>query len=213
MSVKQHEPMCFDSAQDRWWWMDHFLGDQIQDEWATAFVGAGTTVVVDQQTGGIVRFTTGANNGDDNTLNWNNIRSLLVSKRISMEIRVKLTQTNSVDVRLYLRFDWSNCVFFRYSSSLGANWRIRCRDGGGDTTQDSGVAANTSYHIFRIECHTHGANHVHFYIDGTETANSPITTNIPDDATDYLQPYLWIETLENVAKSMDVDYVACRQDR
>jgi len=213
MSVKQHEPMCFDSAQDRWWWMDHFLGDQIQDEWDSMFVGAGTNVVVDQQTGGIVRLTTGALANNSNILDWNDIRSLHVTKRVSSEYRVKLNSTSNEIVRIFLRFDWSNCIFFEYASATLANWRIRTTDGGAPTIGDSGIAADTSYHIFRIECHTHGGNHVHFYIDGTQTANSPINTNIPDDAADFLQPYLYIETTDAVLKSMDVDYCYVRQER
>ena len=64
-----------------------------------------------------------------------------------------------------------------------------------------------------MECQTHGGSHVHFYIDGVETGNSPITTNIPDDAGDYLQPYLFILTLENATKSLDTDYVYLREER
>jgi len=210
MSVKQHEPICFDSAQDRWWWMDHFLGDQIQDEWAVA--GVGTAAVVDQQTGGIIRLTTGALNTNAYQIDWGDIRSLLVTKRVSSEFRVKLNATTSETVYLFLRFDFNNCIFFSYES-INPNWYVRTRNGGAQTSNDSGIAADTSYHIFRVECHTHGGNHVHFYIDGTETTGSPITTNVPADAGDYLQPRLWIRTDEDVAKSMDIDYVAGRQDR
>jgi len=211
MSVKQHEPMCFDSAQDRWWWMDHFLGDQLQNEWRTA--GTGSAVVVDQQTGGIVRITTGAAATNSHSIDWTDIRSLHVDQRVSSEFRVKLTQTTNVIIMLSLFFDWNNRIYFDYTSAALANWRITCTNGGAATQLSSGVAADISYHIFRIECHTHGSNHVHFYIDGTETLNSPITTNIPDGATDFLQPRFWLQTTADLAKSMDVDYCAIRQDR
>ena len=86
-------------------------------------------------------------------------------------------------------------------------------DGGVGGALASGIALDTSYHVFRIETHIEGGNHVHFYIDDTETTNSPISTNIPDDATDYFNPHIFVGTGENVAKSMDVDYCEVRQER
>jgi len=185
----------------------------LQDEWATAGVGGGSTVVVDQQTGGIFRHTTGGALNDSRTISWNNIRSLLVTKRVSMEVRVKLNQATFLRADIALRFDFNNQVRFTFSEGAGGaiNWSINARDGGADTTQDSGEVVDTLYHIFRIECFPTGE--VHFYMDGTEVNNSPLTTNIPDDATDYLQPYLYVVANEVAVKSMDVDYVFIRQER
>jgi len=214
MSVKFHEAFALDSAQDHFWWNDHFLGDQLQDEWGVTVAGAGTAVVVDQQTGGIVRLTTGAVNGNTTHVDWGDIRSLHVDQRVSMEYRLKLNDLVNVLCFDYLMFGFNDCINFQYNSAVDTNWQIRCRNGGGaGTVQDSGIVVDTDYHIFRIECHTHGSNHVHYYIDGTETANSPINTNVPDNAADYLQPRFWIQTSAGVAKSKDVDYCAVRQDR
>ena len=214
MSVKVHEAFSIDSFQDRLIWWDDFLGDQLKDEWRSAGAAGGSAVVVDAQTGGIARIT--ANGVLNNTwlIDWNDIRSLLVSKKATMELRVKLTQTTNTVTRLSLRFDFNNSFYFEYNSGSSANWQIRSNDGGASAgLQDTGVAADTSYHVLRMECQTHGGSHVHFYIDGVETGNSPITTNIPDDAGDYLQPYLFILTLENATKSVDIDYVVVRQER
>lgn len=210
MSVKVHEAYSLDSMQHRLLWWDDFLGDQVQDEWHSTGSGGGSTVVVDAQTGGIIRITCGATNGFNWRVLWNDIRSLLVTKKVSMEIRAKLTQINAVQINLQLLFDANNRILFYYDSATNANWQIVTRDGGISTSSNSGIATDTDYHIFRIECFPTGQ--VHFYIDGVETTNSPSTTNIPDDATDYLQPYLQIITLEDVAKSMDIDYVVVRQE-
>lgn len=211
MSVKVHEGFCLDSAQDRFWWIDHFLGDQVQDEWNTGGAG-GSTAVVDQQVGGIIRLTTGALTNNWRLLNWGTIRTLLVTKKVSMEIRSKISSTTNIRVWLNLIFDWSNYIAFFYDTSLAhVNWQIYSEDGGINTTADSGVTVDTDYHIFRIECFP--AGEVHFYIDGVETANSPITTNIPDDATDYLEPDFEILTWADADKQLDIDYVAIRQDR
>ena len=109
-------------------------------------------------------------------------------------------------VLLQLLFDANNRIRFIYTS--GSNWFIYTRSGGAITQADSGIAADTSYHVFRIECFPTGE--VHFYIDGVETANSPLATNIP---TDYLQPFMFITTAEDVIKSVDIDYVVVRQER
>jgi hypothetical protein len=207
--VKLHEAFSLDTAQKRFWWMDHFLGDQLKDEWNNA--GTGSAVVVDAQTGGIVRITTGALTGNAHRIDWNLIRSLHVDQRVTMEIRAKLNQTAQTTARFSLRVDGTNRIVFYFSITTNPNWIIICVDGGALTQFDSGVVADTDYHIFRIECFPTGE--VHFYIDGVECANSPITTNIPDGAGDYLQPYPYISTLEDVAKSMDIDYVAVRQER
>lgn len=208
MSVKQHEPICLDSAQDRFWWNDHFLGDQLQDEWRTAGSPGCSAVVVDQQTGGIVRIATGGVNNDAWRIEWADIRSLLVSKRVTMEVRLKLTQTTNVEVWVAIAGAINDWILFEYDTTVGANWQITTDDTTGPTSADSGIAADTSYHIFRIECFPTGE--VHFYIDGVETANSPLTADIP---TAYLQPYLRVRAREALVKSVDVDYVAARQDR
>lgn len=209
MSTLSHEAVCFDSLQKRLFFFDDFCGDQLKDEWNAGGVGSAT--VIDLQMGGIVRLTTGATTNDLYRIDWNNIRSLLVSKKVTIEYRVKLTQITNFRCLLELIFDATARIFFTYNSTVSANWYIVSSDTA-TSTFDSGIAADTDYHILRIECHTHGSNHVHFYIDGTETANSPITiaANIPDE---YLDPYLTLLTTEDVAKSMDIDYVYIRQDR
>lgn len=211
MSVKVHEAFSIDSFQDRLLWWDDFLGDQLKDEWNSTIAAAGTTDVVDAQTGGIVRLTTGALDTNNNILDWQDIRSLHVDQKVSMEVRVKLTHLTQQYIELALRFDVNNYImFWNGPGGAATNWFTYCNDGGASTSQDSGILADTDYHIFRIEAFPTGE--VHFYIDGVETANSPITTNIPDDVTDYLQPHIMIVTRENAAKSMDIDYVVVRQE-
>ncbi len=212
MSVKVHEAFSIDSFQDRLLWYDDFLGDQLKDEWGASATGGGTSVVVDAQTGGIVRLTTGATSGNFTRVDWADIRSLHVSKKVTLEDRVKLNQATNLEAILALYFDASNRIRFQFNETVGGaiNWNIECRNGGATTSLDSGVTIDTDYHIYRIEAFPTGQ--VHFYIDGVETANSPIITNIPDDAGDYLQPFLRIVAREDAAKSMDADYVVVRQE-
>lgn len=208
MSVKVHEPVCEDSAQDLYFWFDHFLGDQLKDEWLS--VGTGSAVVVDAQTGGIVRITTGAIATNAHRIDWGDIRSLLVTKKVTIEVRAKLETTTQVDsITIGLWFDGAQNIEFVHWDGFpfAPNWGI-VTESVAQTTEDSGIAIDTDYHIFRIECFPTGE--VHFYIDGVETANSPITTNI---TASHLQPYINIITNENATKYIDIDYVVVRQER
>jgi hypothetical protein len=211
--VRVHEARCLDSLQRQWFFKDDFIGDQIQDIWAVSGSAGGSAVVVDGETGGIVRITTHTDDTDSYLLDWNDYRILLVTKRVSMEWKLKASDNDSdIEIRMGMDFDANNRIGF--ISNADANWRIRSMDGGGSTLEDSGIAETTSYMIFRIESHTHGGNHVHYFIDNVECANSPLSTNIPDDAADVLQPYIEVRTLEaGVAKSVDMDYISIRQDR
>ncbi len=207
MSVKVHEPVCLDSVQDKFFWSDHFLGDQLKDEWSTA--GTGTTAVIDQQTGGIIRLISGAVTGNNRYIDWANIRIFLVSKKVTMEVRAKKASATLQTVRMELNFGVLDRIMFLINQGLGeTNWQLFVREGGASTQVDSGIAVDTDWHVFRIECFLTGQ--VHFYIDEVECGNSPVTTNIPPD---HLQPRFESETDENAAKTLDIDYVVVRQER
>ena len=212
LSYKIHESYCLDSAQDRLLFYDDFLGDSLRDLWSTTTAGAGvggTAVVVDAQDGGVVRLSTTATDGNEIRIDWGDYRSLHVDKNVTIEVRAKMNDTTDVYYYIGLAFDSNTSVIF-YLANAG-NWQNWTRNGGAITTSNTGVAVDTDYHIFRIECFPTGE--VHYYIDGVETANSPHTTNIPSDAADYLQPWFRILTSEDDTQSMDIDYVVIRQDR
>lgn len=205
-----HEAYCLDSQFQSLLWWDDFLGDQLKDEWTAAGGAGGSAVVVDGETGGIVRITTDGDATDEYEIHWNNIRSLRVASRVSMEFRLKLVSATSVHAFCGLRFDGSNFIIFQFDASANINWLIYAYDAPAGVPQDSGIVADTSYHIFRIECHTHGGNHVHYYIDGVECGNSPQSVGVPLDA---LMPRFYCSTEVASEKSLDIDYVVVRQDR
>jgi len=211
MSVKVHEAFCLDSLQDRLFWWDDFLGDQLQDEWALTVVATGAGAVIDAQTGGVYRLSAATNATNDAArIDWGGgtpIRSLLASKKATLEVRAKLSSAADVEAQLALYFDGTNFMRFRFDTGVGVNWLIETDDTTGPTSASSGEAADTDYHIFRVECLP--AGEAHFYIDGVETANSPITTDI---TANYLMPYLYIETLAAAVKQLDIDYAAVRQE-
>ena len=58
MSVRFAEAKCLDSMKRRFTFLDHFIGDQLQDLWTAGGDAGGSAVVVDAQDGGICRITT-----------------------------------------------------------------------------------------------------------------------------------------------------------
>jgi len=210
--VETHEAFCFDSFPDKLLFFDDFLGDQIQDEWRESGGVGGDADVVDGQTGGIMRITTDSDDDDSWQVDWNNIGTIMASSRCTIEIRALITNL-TCRVFLALHDGTADFVTFKYDSDVDGDWDFQVRNAGSASGYiDTGVTADTSYHIYRIECHTHGTAHVHFYVDGTETSNSPYTT-AADVPTLEMQPWIYLQAREAVAKTLDVDYVYVRQDR
>jgi len=207
MAQVEHAPFCLDSLADYVEDGDDFWGDSVDARWHTS--GNGSAAVVDGVDGGVVRLTTGAVLGNGYMLSWQDIRSLHVSKRAVVECRVRAAQTNKC--YFYMRVYNNSNDFVGFAFFIEPNnifWYMQTRKAGALTQATSTDATDTNYHVFRIET---SATEIHFYIDGVECVNSPITTNIPNDL--YLQPHFYIYTNEGVAKSMDIDYVWWRQER
>jgi len=214
LSVKFHEAFSLDTARRRFFFSDHFLGDSLRDLWDATLGGGGTAAVIDAQDGGIIRLGT-PTASDDASFDWGDIRSLHVNKKVTAEARVRCNGgvTDTFRRIFWLWFDAQNYVGFSQNGYDVSDIYIFCEDDNVKTQADSGINVDADWHIYRIECFP--AGEVHFFIDGVETANSPITTNIPDDAGDYLQPFFYIATNADTdpATSMDIDYVVVRQDR
>lgn len=103
-------------------------------------------------------------------------------------------------------------IYFRYSDNENSgNWQIICRASDTETNSDSGIAADTGWHVFKIVINAAG-NSVSFYIDGTETSNSPISTNIPTGASPDLYPLFMIKkTAGTTARELYGDFLGVYQ--
>jgi len=208
MAQVEHAPFCLDSLADYVEDGDDFWGDSLDARWHTA--GDGSAAVVDGADGGVIRLASGPASGNSCTLTWKAIRSLHVNKKLIIEIKSKIS--NIVDQSSY------NGVWYNSGSIImvwvqpgQANYRVYSSKAGSVTNLDSGIAKDTNWHIFRIECHTHGGTHIHYYIDGVECNNSPVTTNIPDGV--YLEPTISSYTAINTNYDADIDYIFWRQQR
>ena len=212
MSVDFHEAVSFDSTRYRVDWEDEFEGDSLKDHWTLVVASGGTGAVVDGVDGGVYRLGT-PTASDTSYIYWNNIRTLHVNKKVTAEARVRANGgvTDTLRLLFQLIYDDDNRIMI-YHSTDSVDITILCEDDTNVTSGDSGINIDADFHIYRIEASTTA---VHFYIDDVECANSPITTNIPNDAADYLQPRFYIVTNADTdpATSMDIDYVYVRQNR
>ena len=151
MSVRWHEAFCLDSARRRFEFTDHFLGDSLRDLWTNTLGGGGTGAVVDGVDGGVFRLGT-PTASDSSQLTWGNIRSLLVSKKATIETRVR-ANGGVTDTHRYfgsLQFDLTNKVLF-YHNTDSVNINILSRNGGATVAFDSGFDIDDQWHIYRIE--------------------------------------------------------------
>lgn len=210
--MRSHEARSFDSMQKQFFWMDHFVGDQLQDEWNISGDGGYVTAVIDGELGGVVRLTTHSDYADEAYMYWANIRPLLVTKNVCVENRVKPQSiTNMLFYAALLQYDSSNHVAIIFESSTSLDKALtRNLSGGVGGLHISNTVVTADYHLYRIQCSTQGGNHVHSYIDGVELSTSPDAINVP---TDYLQNRLHTRTLTGATIYTDYDYTAVRQDR
>ena len=94
----------------------------------------------------------------------------------------------------------------RWNRTRGTtNFQCYCQSGGTGAPVDSGVAADSSDHDFRIECYS---GNILFYLDGTLRAT--ITTNI---TADLLQPFVNCTGSTTTAATANMDYVDTRGNR
>ena len=210
MSVDFHEAVSFDSTRYRVDWEDDFEGDSLKDHWTLTVAGGGTGAVVDGVDGGVSRLST-PTASDVATLWWNSYRSLHVNKKVTIEAYVRANGgvTDTSRLLCVLVYDASNRIMI-YHATDGVDILLYCRNNGAITSVDSGVNLDDQFHVYRIET---SPTAVRFYID--DVLVGTITTNIPSDAGDYLQPQIYIVTNADTdpATSMDIDYVYIRQNR
>lgn len=101
-------------------------------------------------------------------------------------------------------------IWMEYTHTAnGGQWVMKCStvgSGGATTTANSTTAASTGWHRYKIVVNA-AATAAHFYVDGVELANSPITTNIPTTSN----PKLYLEYAISSgsgsnSKTFQVDY-------
>lgn len=92
-----------------------------------------------------------------------------------------------------------------YDASLGANWRIKTRAANVDSITDTGIAADTNFHEFRIDA---DSTVVVFSLDGVPVGR--ITANLP---TVILGPCVRVTSQTGSTRTVTSDVIKTYFDR
>lgn len=96
-------------------------------------------------------------------------------------------------------------VFFRYSHDVNSGkWQAVCVSDSTETATDTGITADTSYHIFEITVNQAGGS-VSFEIDGAVVAT--VTTNIPTESAEQVSSayQIW-RTAGSITGGLRIDW-------
>jgi len=146
----------------------------------SAKVGAGSNLV--STTPSTATLVTGVNAADaEGTVTWMPV--ILRSRQPRAECVVGLDSV--ADGEFYFGYNFANdngqaggdeYVLIKFDKSASGNWFLVVNDGGGEDSQDSGVAATTDNTTLEIWVETDGT--VHWSIDGTEITTAGITNKM-----------------------------------
>jgi len=189
---------------------DDFNAQKFKDQWADRVVTGNFTDTPSNTVNGWVRFTTGATTGDEQSKDWDDKFEYLGNFRPTMEVRLKLVDiTNCVIHVGMVGSAAGDFVYFDFDTSVSSNWYFsHGRQGVSDGYEDTGVAVSTDEIAIRFEFIS--SSHVIAYIDNVKVAEVTDVSSLP---LAYLQPLLYVKTLENIAKIVDFDYYKTWQDR
>lgn len=196
----------YSNRMDRtvYYFYDDFVGSNYDNRWWTA---RGTGGSITTQTYGIVRVRANAN------LNYefyqNDLCDFSVAKLAVQTARWRISaaslMSGEVGFEAASPDSGSNWICFIYDSDTGSNWYVQSASGGSVTTTNTGVAADTSYHEFKISC---TSTELTFFLDGTLVAT--VTTNIP---TNLLQPYVFVVSKTGTTRDVFLDYIEAYGER
>ena len=144
---------------------------------------------------------------------FNNGNILIGGGVITLQWFVKLSALSALGQRYLVRLgltindnaitDPDYGLWFEYSDNVNSgNWQIKAAEAGTSTIANTSTAATTNWTVYKIVINAAGTS-VAYYINGTEVANSPITTNLPARV---LIPQV------QLYKSTGVNNVACLVD-
>lgn len=103
----------------------------------------------------------------------------------------------------------NNGLWFEYSDNVNSgNWQIKSSNATTVTAVNTNTAASTSWVVLKIIANAAGTS-IAYYINGSEVANSPITTNIP--ALGIVPQIQFQTTVGATAKNLLVDLYTLQQ--
>jgi len=190
-------------------YVDDFDDGMGKKEWSTLSGATGSDAAMSSMPNGWIELTTGATANNYYGFDWGGYYTFRYLYRPTIEVRLKLSQTSNTRVRIgFIGSAANEYLYFEFDSSADTDWHLKCdNESGAPEDIDTAVAASTDEVVLRFE-----------FKDDTTVAGfingAPIVSDLFNKVpSGWLQPYVYIETLENAAKSMGVDYFKIWQDR
>lgn len=153
---------------------DDFWPPVLDDQWSTAVSGTGSLVALQTLPGGQVLIRAGNAAGRTAELYFGGStawQSLTLNPRIKARMKYGGNNNGHIEFEVHYQ-DANNHVWME--ADWGGNWLLKTMSGGVSTTVDTGVALDTSWHIFEVRT---SPTSVSAYID--EVLKGTSTTNIP----------------------------------
>lgn len=152
---------------------DDFMAAILDDQWATTTSGAGSSIALQAEQGGVVLIRAGNSAGRWSELLFWLAASVSVGRNPKMKLRAQIPTITNAHYEIELLYvDASNYVILRGDS--GGNWFLQTRAGGTETVTDTGTALDAAWHTYELRGQT---GQVTAYIDGVLKATN--TTNVP----------------------------------
>jgi Concanavalin A-like lectin/glucanases superfamily len=151
--------------------------------------GAGVTNLAVTETGvfGVWGIETGTTSGGSCGIRSGNLNSFSLGQGVTvLEFKLKIPVLSTALEQYVIRIGFADAnaatptdsVLFRYDTGNSTFWQLQTKNNTVETLQTTASTVGTGWTRLKIIVNA-AANSVSFYIDGTQVANSPITTNIP----------------------------------
>lgn len=148
---------------------------------------------------------TGATADNYSQISLNGAKALDVTKYFTLEARIRINDITSVINTPLMALGAADRISIYFSSPVGANWMMNTTNSGSTTTVDSSTEVTIGWHTIKIIVTN---NLVRGYVDGVLCMTS--ITDVPNELMDLI---VQVYTTENVAKTMDIDFVRIKADR
>ena len=182
--------------------VEDFFGSEIPWTWLCEIAGGNNAATMVDGSEGLIRL---ASEGNTNFTEINTKSKIVdVSKNQNLKVRLRLEQLADTRVEFGAYLNNSNLIRFVYDAAE-PNWKSDTTLAGASTLSDSGVSADTAWHIFDIGMATGAVN---FLVDGVGVGVH--TTNISMSVK-----YLYVRTTSIAAANIQCtcDFVQLTGDR
>jgi hypothetical protein len=181
---------------------DHFVGKTLLSSWATEVSGGGNVAIIDAQ-GGQVRIRAGGTAGYWAELHLRDSNWITPSHNPVIRTRAKTSSTSDMTTTIGLWEDGGVGELW-FGRTGTENWKTKTTNANGSTVTDTGVVADTKWHLFNLVITT---TKVDFYIDGLLKATH--TTNIPQAM---MNTTWWSRNDSGGTKDLFLDYINFAMD-